>query len=351
MQATCFINLFFVFLLQLFLNSCIMSLEVCMLKGFFFVMSACLIWGLIFVVPGLMESFSPLEIALCRYFFLGVISSICLSFSGIKKWYSFSWNIWKAAIFYALLNNIMYYSFLVLGLRYANPSVIALLLGISPITTAFYGNWCERECSYKQLILPTFLIGCGLFLVNWPVLSTLSFEGSINYSFGLLCGLVSLIIWNWFVVANARFLKQNSQISSVDWTNLLGIGTLVWVVLIAFFLLLINPSSEWLLRYSVWDSSLRNFVVGGMILGFLCSWLGSYLWNCGSQLLPVTFAGQLIIFETIFGLIFVYGLEGRLPDVSEFSGIAIILFGVVVSMHLFQKIHREMPPIEKIQEV
>lgn len=307
-----------------------------MLKGILLVFSACFVWGLIFVIPGLMIGFSSLEIALGRYFFLGMTSLVLLLIKGFHTSRKFSWPIWRQAIFYAWLANIIYYFSLVTGLFYSSASVIALLLGISPITITFYGNWRQKVCSYRQLILPCLLIGCGLIGINWSAFHSLSAEATWRYGFGLLCGFVSLIIWNWYVIANADFLKKNPHVSSSDWSTLIGVATFLWVVIICLILLFIAPADE-VKKYLEFNSSLVTFLFGGLVLGLVCSWLGSYFWNIGSRALPISLAGQLTIFETIFGLIFVYLLEQRLPNMIEFMGILTILGGVSLSMMRFNK--------------
>lgn len=307
-----------------------------MFKSILLVFSACFVWGLIFVIPGLMIGFSSLEIALGRYFFLGIGSCAFLLIKGFHTWQRFSWSIWRQAILYALFVNIIYYFSLVTGLLYSSPSVIALLLGISPISITFYGNWRKKECSYRQLLVPCLLICCGLLCVNWPAFTSLPAEASWKYGFGLLCGLLSLIIWNWYVIANADFLKENPTVSSSDWSTLIGIATFLWVLAISSVLYFFVPT-HYLHKYFVLDSTLISFIFGGIVLGLVCSWLGSYFWNVGSQALPISLAGQLTIFETIFGLIFVYILEQRLPNIIESIGIFTILSGVSLSMMLFNK--------------
>lgn len=320
-----------------------------MLNGTLLVLSACLIWGLIFVIPGMMGGFSSLEIALCRYFFLGVASIIFLLIKGLRNWYKFSWSIWRRALIYSLLVNIIYYFSLVTGLLYSGASIIVLIAGISPITLTFYGNWSEKGCSYKLLLLPCILICCGLMCVNSHAFSSLQTEASWNYGFGLLCGCVSLIIWNWYVIANVSFLKKNPTVSSSDWATLIGVGTFAWVILIGIGLLFFVSSDE-LIKYRSLNSTLLSFLLGGLVLGIVCSWLGSYLWNLGSQALPISLAGQLTIFETIFGLAFVYLVEQRLPSLIECIGILTILGAVKLSMTRFnQSISTVSEPLHKLQ--
>jgi drug/metabolite transporter (DMT)-like permease len=307
-----------------------------MIIGILLVLAACFVWGLIFVIPELLLTFTPLEVALGRYAFLGIFSLIFMLFQGWQKWRHFSIDIWKTAVWYALIINIFYYFFLITGLRYSNPSVMALLLGISPITISFYGSWRQKDCPFRQLILPSSLIVCGLILVNFSALVDESVYSISQYLFGLLCGLLSLIAWNWYVIANAEFLRRRSDLLPSDWANLIGVGTLFWVILIGGAIALLT-SFDYLQRFWIWNEELRLFLIGTFILGFFCSWLGSYLWNQGTKSLPISLAGQLTIFETIFGLLFVYLFEQRWPSGLETLGIIAILGGVSYTVNVFRK--------------
>ena len=82
---------------------------------------------------------------------------------------------------------------------------------------------------------------------------------------------------------------------------------------------------------------MQAFMVGGLMLGFFSTWLGIFLWNQGSSRLPVSFAGQLTVFETIFGLMFVYLVDQRLPSWIELCGATLMLSGVIVSINAFKK--------------
>jgi drug/metabolite transporter (DMT)-like permease len=70
-------------------------------------------------------------------------------------------------------------------------------------------------------------------------------------------------------------------------------------------------------------------MIGSAVLGVLCSWLGSFLWNRACLHLPVSLAGQLTIFETLFGISFVYIFEQRFPPTMEFLGICFLLTAIL----------------------
>lgn len=308
-----------------------------MFVGTVFVLTSCMIWGLIFVIPQLMAGFSPIEVALGRYFFFGAISLLIFLKGGLK-WFQLSKVIWVKAFIYSLVVTFLYYIFLVLGLRYSSAAVMTLIAGISPLSLTFFGNKKNHIFSFKQLILPSAFLLTGLLLVNIPAFQIESHHSTLlEYLFGLICGLMALITWNWYVIANDQFLKDYPQVSSSDWATLVGVATLGWSIFIGGILFFFIEDSSSINKFLVWNPELKNFLLGSLILGLFSSWLGSYLWNQGSRRIPVALAGQLTIFETIFGLLYVYTYAQRFPQPLEFLGIILMLSGVLITLHVFQR--------------
>lgn len=309
-----------------------------MIKGIAFALGACMIWGLIFVVPQFMGDFTSVEVAMGRYFFYGLISSLIFLKRRLSSSLSYPWSVWKRALLLSLASSFGYYIFLVLALRSASPAISALVIGISPITISFYGNLRKRECSFKSLIIPALLILVGLAVINVPHLMKTS--SSSAYLFGVLCSFWSLATWSWFVVANASFLKQNPEIVSNEWSTLLGVATFFWTAVVAlalsFFGDAFSPS-----KFVTPSPDLLRFVLGGAILGLICSWVGAFFWNKASLYLPVSFAGQMTIFETIFGLIYVYLLAQKLPPQLEFLAIVLFMAAIAYSIRTSRKLPSE----------
>lgn len=306
-----------------------------MYTGVFYALAACFIWGLIFVVPDLMKGFNPLEIVLGRYFVYGLLSSLLFLKLRLKGGCRYDKATWIKASFLSFLSTVGYYVFVVIGLRLASPAICALILGLCPITTAFYGNWKHREISFQSLLVPSILILAGLLLINLPQLDAASSPS--NYILGLICTIIALISWSWYVVENAHFIKKHPNIRSNEWTTVIGVATLFWsvalsVILGLFFQDYLTPE-----KYLIYDLELKRFLVGSLILGFLCSWVGAALWNKASVQLPVSLAGQLMLFETIFGVLFVYILEERIPPASESAGICLLLFATFCGLQQFSK--------------
>lgn len=310
-----------------------------MLKGVVYALSACLIWGLIFVIPLFMEGFSPIEIALGRYFFYGALSSLIFIRGRWMGAFRFPISTWKKAFAYSFAATIGYYIFFVLSLRFATPAITALILGISPIAIALLGNWKEKEISYKTLIFPSLLLFTGLVIINFPHFTA---NDSLQlFLLGLICCLGALFSWSWYVVANSRFLKNNPEVPSGDWSTAIGVATLFWVALLGIFWACTQTSFE---KFSSFTPVLTSFLIGSAALGILCSWVGAFLWNRACLYLSVSAAGQMTIFETIFGLIFVCILEKRLPPKLEFLGICLILSSIILALSKMK------PAVARIKE-
>lgn len=156
-----------------------------MFRGIAFALGACFIWGLIFVVPQFMTGFGSIEIALGRYLFYGIISLLIFAKLALQGRCRYPLNIWTKAVCYSIMTSIGYYTWVVLALRFCSPAICALVLGISPITIAFYGNWKNKEVSYSSLILPSVLILIGLVMINAPQFC--AHEAQSQYLLGLAC--------------------------------------------------------------------------------------------------------------------------------------------------------------------
>lgn len=302
-----------------------------MVKGIAYALGACLAWGLIYVIPQFLEGFSSIEITLGCYLFYGLISVLLFFYDRSVGKGRFSWAIWYKASYFSLVCTIAYYTFIVLALRFATPAICALTLGVSPIAIAFYGNWKKKECRYRSLILPTILIAVGHLTINIPQLN--AGESPSTYLLGLFCAFIALVCWAWYAIENAQFLKENPQIASGDWSTLIGVTTLFWVFMGAIVIALFFSDLVVLEKYCSLDIAVLKFFIGCAVLGLVCTWLAAFLWNSASVSLPISLLGQLAVFETIFGLVYVYTLDGRLPSISEYVGISLFLTAVAYGIH------------------
>lgn len=316
-----------------------------MVKGIVYALAACFIWALVYVIPQFIVGFTPLEISLGSYLFYGIISLFIYTKERIQGSSRYPLSIWSRALYFSLISTIVYYTCVVLAIRYATPAVCALILGIGPITISFYGNWKQKDGNFRYLLLPSILIFVGLIIINAPHIHDI--ESNVDHIIGLICSFLALIAWSWYVVANSIFLKNNPHVASDDWSTLMGVSTLLWVFICSTLLLLFFNESINLEKYYTAGPALTNFIVGCGALGLLCSWLGTFLWNKASFHLPVSIAGQLTIFETIFGLLFVYILIEGVPSRTECMGITLLLTSVALGVRLSNQAKYQTPDLNQ----
>lgn len=301
-----------------------------MIKGIILALSACFLWGLVFVIPKYLYGFSPAEIAFTRHFFNGALSLAIFGALCLKKEMRYSKFLWLKAFQFSLIVNILFFIFVVMGVQLADAAITTLIVGVAPITIAFYGGLKEGNCNFKTLTLSGIFIFIGLFLINAEdLLNSNTSLTTNNYALGILFAALGLVAWTWYIVANTQLLKAHPTLSHFEWASMLGVATLFWVVLGYTILTLFILEPSQLQKYTSFSDEFNVFLLGTSFLGFFSSWLGTYLWNSGCTSLPISVSGSLSIFQTLFALVFVYVLEQKMPSIMEISGISIIFLAIL----------------------
>lgn len=259
------------------------------------------LWGLAFLVPVLLAAFEPVVITLSRYLSYGAVSVLVFAVARTRL-RGYGRHVWLRAALFAFTGNVGYYFFLVQGVALVGAPVVTVIIGTLPVTVAIYGNWRRRELPFGSLALPVGLIAVGLVLVN---ITEVDWSGTGGRSLlaaagGVGCALTALLLWTWYGVANAVFLKSHPEVSSRQWSALVGLLTLA-IALLASPLLLLGVTGSAAPGGGGVGDSVWWLVAGSLVLGVLVSWGGTVLWNSASHKLPVSAAGQLIVFETISG--------------------------------------------------
>jgi drug/metabolite transporter (DMT)-like permease len=307
-----------------------------MLIGVLLVIAACFCWGINVVVPQFLMHFNPIEVAMSRFIFFGLISFLILL---AKKRHLLEKRFlkpWFKSIQLTFFATIFGYSCTVFGIQYANSAVTALIVGLSPITIALFANLSKREFSYSKFIFPALLMILGIVLVNLSAFS--NSEKALNlYLLGLLFAFVSLSCWTLYTIGNHRYLSKNKEMAPTDWVIMMGVSSLILSILAGVVLFFFTD----LAKFHPKNPHFHHFLLGGFLLGAMSSWVGFLLWNYGNKRLPISLAGQLTIFEMIFGLSFTYIVQKKIPLPLEITGIVIILTGVLLA---FKKLKKLSPP-------
>jgi drug/metabolite transporter (DMT)-like permease len=284
-------------------------------------------WGVIFVMPRWLAAFSPMELALGRYLAYGLITLLLLLPSLRTLLRRLTRDDCRVLLRHALAGNIVYYLLLSTGVQLAGVAAASLIIGLLPLSVTLLGRRDHGALPLRQLAWPLALVVAGIVCINVDVFTHArgGTQPWTTVALGMLCAFGALLCWTWYAVDNARFLKRNAHYSGAEWSGLYGLSTGVVALVIGAVVLAVGGSGEagrdWLHFWSV---------VTMVALG--ASVIGNQLWNMASRRVPVTLAGQLLLFETLFGLLYGFVYQRQVPRPMEAAAIMLMIAGVAASV-------------------
>ncbi|MBV7537865.1 DMT family transporter [Duganella sp. sic0402] len=298
-------------------------------------------WGTIFVMPRWLAAFSPMELALGRYLAYGLITLLLLAprLGGLLR--RLTRSDCQVLLRHALAGNIVYYLLLSTGVQLAGVAAASLIIGLLPLSVSLLGRRDHGALPLRQLAGPLALVVAGIVCINVDVFMHAR-GGQQPWSMvalGMLCAFGALLCWTWYAVDNARFLKRNPHFSGAEWSGLYGLSTGLLALLMGVVALALGgvgaggPARDWLYFWSV---------VTLVALG--ASVIGNQLWNIASRRVPVTLSGQLLLFETLFGLLYGFIYLRQMPRPLELMAMVLLIAGVAGSVWMHAR-----PPAAALQ--
>jgi len=293
-------------------------------------------WGMVFIVPELLPSFSPVELAVGRYTAYGAIA-LGLMLPRLKGLLArLDRSDVAAMVRHALSGNIVYYMLLALGVKLAGVAPTSLIIGVLPIAVTLMGRKDHGAVSLKALALPLLVVAAGIVCINVDVFQQAQLGDAHpgRILLGVLCATGALLCWSWYTIDNARFLKRNAHFSSAEWSALYGLASGVMALVIG------------LVCFAIWHGDITGaagaasgrdwtvFWITNTLLALGASVIGNHLWNIASRRVPVTLSGQLILFETLFALLYGFIHVHRLPRPLEIAAIVLLTIGVLWSVRV-----------------
>jgi drug/metabolite transporter (DMT)-like permease len=290
------------------------------------------LWGLVFLAPNLTPDFSALEISAGRYLAYGAMALTLIA----PRWRAVRAKLtradWMALVWLSLAGNIVYYIFLATAVQMAGPAPAALIVGLLPVAISLIGTREEGAVSAVKLAPSLVLAVVGVALISASSLAQGGLAGNWQSQvIGLICAVGALGCWTLFAVGNARCIARLPHVSSHDWSLLLGVVTGAEALLMTpAFLFSSHDTEAWL-----------RLIMISCAIALLASIAGNALWNSASRRLPLTMTGQMVIFETLFALLYGFFWEQRLPTALELAAIAALVTAVLwcVSSHRMPKPH------------
>ena len=301
-------------------------------------MGAGALWGLVFLAPELVRGFSPLQLTIGRYLFYGLISAVLI----MPRWRVLAACLtrreWLALGWLALVGNTLYYILLSSAVQIGGIAMTSLVIGFLPVAVTIIGSRDEGAVPLRKLAPSLLLCRAGAVCIGWQALAVLTADSMATQATGLLCAVGALASWTNYAVGNSRWLGRLHHVSAQDWNLLTGVVTGTQTLLLIPVALGVGTSQP---HATAW----AQFAGVSVGVAVLASILGNALWNRMSRLLPLTLVGQMILFETLFALIYGFLWERRFPTLLE--GMAFVL--VVLSVTSCIAAHRKPPARKKAE--
>jgi drug/metabolite transporter (DMT)-like permease len=280
------------------------------------------LWGLVFLAPRLTPDFSPSQISVARYLAYGAIAAVLAAPRRHRLAAKLTRADWWALVWLGLAGNIVYYIFLAVAVQRAGAAPASLIVGLLPVVITIVGTQEEGAVPLRRLMPSLLLAVAGVALISFAALTRGAAEGPWqDRLLGLLCAAGALASWAVFAVGNARCIRRLAHVSAHDWSLLLGVvsGMEALVLVVPVFLWpgTVHPQMDW-----------RRFLLTSCGIALSASVIGNGFWNYASRILPLTMTAQLVLFETLFALLYSFILAGRWPTTVESAAIAALIGGV-----------------------
>lgn len=290
-------------------------------------------WGFIFLPPVLLPEVSPLVLTCGRFVTYGLLAAVLL----IPQWRSIT-RSWRhrdllTLIRLSLMSNVFYFMLVAAAVQQAGIAATSLMIGLIPVVVPLLSRREQHALPFRRLLLPMVAIIAGVVLINLHThghaQSTSSVSGGKQPVLGMFFAFAALMCWSRYAVENARVMK-NIAYNSNQWSLLIGLCTGCLSIFLWFIVGLSGITS---VSLSLPEQTQTLFWTINIVLAVVSSWLGYWAWNLCSRRLPVSLTGQMVVFETLFALLYGFIYLHRFPDLQEGIAIVLLLGGVLGAVH------------------
>jgi len=290
------------------------------------------LWGLVFVAPKTVTAFSPLMLVAGRYLVYGLLALGLVLFRLRQILPLLTAKNLAIAFGLAIIGNTLYYLLLTNAILLAGVPIATLIIALMPVTIALVGCLQKGAVPFMRLAPALTLGTAAIALITLDAFGTGLSLGTAGPIIGMVLAMGALLSWTGFAVGNSFFLERHADISSEDWNLIIGLVTgLQGLALMPVALNhapLPTDTSLWL-----------NFLFVCVAIAFFASLVANALWNRVSRLLPLTLVGPMVLFETLFALLYGFAWEQRLPQFLEIAPMLLMLASVLLSI----RAHRTQP--------
>lgn len=281
-------------------------------------------WGTAFVAPLITPGFSSIDLTVGRFLSCGILSVVLLLWAGLRgRAHLPTWPQAGAALWLSMLGYTGYYMLLVLGIQAAGAALPVLIIGTIPLWIMLIGK--PKGLRWRSLVPGLLLTLAGLVLMMQVTKHGAEADGGSNLWLGVFCAVLAMVAWTAFGLLNARWLGRHPEVNSTVWANWLGVaaglGALgIWAVAGT------DPGTL------MARPGFGTFVIVCVVTGIGSAWIASVLWNMASRRLSPSLAGQLIVSETVFGLVYSFAWDSTWPAALQWTACVLFVLGILASI-------------------
>jgi drug/metabolite transporter (DMT)-like permease len=288
-------------------------------------MAAGTLWGTVFLTPEIASDFGALELTIGRYLAYGLIAALLIGTRWKSLFAKLGKKEWIALMWLALTGNTLYYIFVTQAVQLGGIAMTSLIVGLVPVAVTIAGSRQANAVPLRRLLPSTLLCIASAVAVGWDAVDSLLAANGIGPVIGMIFAFASLISWTTFALINAKWLGHLRGINAHDWSLLIGIASgaqsLILLPIALIILPLNHSSADW-----------AGFIAVSLGIALLASIAGNALWNQANRLMPLTLVGQMVLFETLFALIYAFIWEQRGPTMNESIAFACVVASVISCM-------------------
>ncbi|HET6537926.1 MAG TPA: DMT family transporter [Sphingopyxis sp.] len=288
------------------------------------------LWGLVFLAPEMARDFGPLELTIGRYLAYGLIAALLIGPRWRALFAKLGRREWMALGWLALSGNTLYYIMVSQAVQLGGIAMTSLIMGLVPVAVTVVGSREKNAVSLSRLMPSILLCLASAVAVGWDAIASLLSSSGTAPLIGLIFAIGGLISWTIFAIVNSRWLGRLGDMSAHDWSLLIGIVSGAQSLLLLPFLFAFVPMEHSAHGWSY-------FIAISLGIALFSSIAGNALWNRANRLMPLTMVGQMVLFETLFALLYAFMWEQRGPSYHEMIAFACVVASVISCMAAHRK--------------
>jgi drug/metabolite transporter (DMT)-like permease len=284
---------------------------------------------MVFVTPRVVVGFSPVDVTAGRYVACGLFALAAMAFMAWRGGRPAAHALPTArqavvALGLSVLGYTGYYLLLALAIGDAGSVLPTLIIGTIPLWMMVLGK--PDHVHWRGLWPGFVLTALGLGVMVWAEPHAVAVAGGGTWFWrGLLFAALAMACWTAFGLLNAAALKRDTVVRSSDWANWMGIAAGL------------GGLALWVAQGSAWGDMVQREAFGVFLwvcafTGIGAAWVASVLWNVASRHLSPSLAGQLIVSETVFGVVYSFAWDGQWPAPAQGLACGLFVAGILASV-------------------